>query len=144
MTEYPLPLPERNPQTHARHRKEVWWQIILPLLLGMLVICGLSAGAIAAGIGAVGEVSRWADISAIWLIIPPIALALILLVLVGGLAYGVTKLLQVLPPYARLAQDYLVLVSVRARQISNKAVEPVLKARSFWAGFAALRRKPPR
>ena len=40
----PFVLPERNPLTHARHRKEVFWQITLPVILcALLLVAAITA-----------------------------------------------------------------------------------------------------
>lgn len=66
---------------------------------------------------------------------------IILLLILSGIVYLVTKLLAVLPGYARLVQDFFVLVQVRVKSISDKLVEPILKLHSFKAGADALRKK---
>jgi hypothetical protein len=40
----PLPPRERNPITHARHRKEVFWQIALPVAIGVVIGHEISHG----------------------------------------------------------------------------------------------------
>lgn len=42
-------LPERNPVTHAAHRREVFWQITFPFLIALIILLGLVAGVIFAG-----------------------------------------------------------------------------------------------
>ena len=134
-------LPERNPATHAAHRREVFWQITFPLIIALIMILGLVTGVIFAGFKGVGEVSRWADGSLIWLLLPALVVVLVMLFILSGVVYLITRLLAVLPGYARLAQNFFYLVQVRVKSISDKLVEPVLKLRSFKAGADALRRK---
>jgi hypothetical protein len=136
-----LVLPERNPVTHAAHRREVFWQITFPLILTLLILLGLVGFVIYAGFQGSGSVSRWADISLIWLLLPAVVATLVVLVFLIGLVYLVSKLLGVLPGYARLVQGYFSLAQVRIRSIADKMVEPVLKIRSFKAGADVLRRK---
>ena len=63
-------LPERNPKTHAAHRKEVGWQITLPLIIGCLLLALLMTGVIWSAAGANPELRRWADISLVWTLLP--------------------------------------------------------------------------
>jgi hypothetical protein len=134
-------LPQRNPVTHQKHRQDVLRQITLPLLLGLAVLLTAAVLVVIAGFQGGEQVSIWADISTIWLILPMLFVALIFLVLIGGLAFLVTLLMRKLPPYARLVQDFFKLVSYRVRQLSNKAVEPVLRAHGTTAALRSLRRK---
>ena len=133
-------LPERNPITHQDHRREVFWQITFPLVLGAILILGLAVwAAIAAAQG--GNVSQPADASLVFLLIPTMAMTLILLVIIAGFAYAVIWLNKSIPPYARQAQDFF----ARARDIvrvgADKAVEPVLRIQSALAALRALKRE---
>jgi hypothetical protein len=134
-------LPERNPVTHQKHRQEVLRQITLPLLLGLAVLITVAVLVAMAGFQGGEQVSLWADISTVWLILPMLFVAFIFLAITGGLAFLVTLLLRKLPPYARLVQDFFKLVSYRVRQLSNKAVEPLLRAHGTAAAWRSLRRK---
>ena len=100
-------LPERNPATHAVHRREVFWQITFPLIIVLTIVLGLTGGVIYAGVIGLGEVSRWADVSLIWLLLPALVVALLMLLMLVGMVMLVAKLLGVLPGYARLVQDFV-------------------------------------
>ena len=63
-------LPERNPVTHQKHRQEVLRQITLPLLLGLAVLLTLAILVVITGFQGGEQVSIWADISTVWLIMP--------------------------------------------------------------------------
>ena len=134
-------LPERNPATYAAHRREVFWQIIFPFILALIIILGLVAGVILAGYQGMEAVSRWADVSLIWLLLPLLIVLLVTLAILSGVVYLITKLLGVLPGYARMVQDFFSLVQLRVKSISDRLVEPVLKLHSFKAGVGALRKK---
>lgn len=134
------PLPERNPLTARKHRREVFRQITIPLVIGIVIVVVFAAVSV---IGPNNQVSRIADISLIWLIAPAMLFGLIFLVLNVLMVYGLYKLLQVLPGYARLTQDFFALAGRRVRQYSDTAVEPFVRAssvRARWEAFwAAVR-----
>jgi amino acid transporter len=138
---HPSPARKPNPITQRKHRQEVLWQITLPLLVGVLVILVITIGVVIAGIRGTGDVSRLASVSFIWLVIPAMLLTFIFLVVVGALAYGLARLIGILPGYTRIVQDFFILVSARVRQAADAAVEPVLRAKSYRASLRALRRK---
>ena len=96
----------RNPKTHAKHRREVLWQITIPLLVVLLLLLGLVGLVIWSSVQADPEVSRWANVSLVWLVVPVIILSFIFLLLLSAITFGVIKLIQVLPGYARLADRY--------------------------------------
>jgi len=132
-------LPERNPVTHAAHRREVWWQITLPLLIGGLLLLAALVGVIVAAVGANEGVSRWADISLIWLLLPVLPLALLILIVTAAITYGVTALLGIFPGYARLVQDYFLLFEGKVKALNERIVAPVLKVHAWLAGVRQAR-----
>jgi len=110
----------------------------MPLAIGITVILTLSLGA---AIGSFLDVSRWADISLVWLILIYLAFALVFLVVLVAMIFGVAWLLHNLPIYARQAHDLFVMIRVQVGRVSDKAVEPVLRIQSFTAGLKGFRRK---
>lgn len=127
-----------NPVTQRLHREDVFWQITLPLVVG------ISAGIILAVLTVVGSqrsaetVSRWADISLIWLILPGMFGALVLMALFGSLAYLVLRLIGVLPGYTRQAQDLFLAASFESRLLSDRLVRPILRLNEMWASWSRL------
>jgi len=132
-------LPERNPITHQDHRREVFWQITFPLVIGAILILGLAVWtAIAAAQG--GNVSQPADASLVFLIIPTMAMAFILLVIIAGFAYAVIWLNKSIPPYACQVQDFFASARDILRVGADKVVEPILRIQSALAALRALKR----
>ena len=133
----PKELPERNPVTYEHHRKEVMWQILVPVIIGAV---GVLALAILATTRTDAQVSKGADVSVIWMITPMLIIALIFLVLLGAMIYAMMSLLGILPGYARLVQDYFDALRVQVGIVSDKAVEPILRMESIKASLRALGR----
>lgn len=131
------PLP-RNPHTYLRHRKEVFWQITLPIL-AVVTILGLLAF-LATGL-AMSEASLWADISLIWLIIPMMVVTLLAMAILGGMAYAVIRLIQVLPGQFFRLYGGLLLVGAYIRNLDDKIVQPFLGVHSYSASTRALFRQ---
>jgi FlaA1/EpsC-like NDP-sugar epimerase len=128
----------RNPQSHAKHRRETFWQITFPLLIGVLLIIAAMAGIIISASQPTSEVSRWADVSLIWIILPAMVFTLILLALLVGLVIGVTILHRRLPRYFSMALFYMQVAREKMRQISDKLAEPVIKTNSIWAAIRRI------
>ncbi len=128
---------ERNPVTHLRHRREVFWQITLPIVLGIIVILLLAF--LVTRIG-VDQASVWADISLIWLIVPVMIVTLISLVFLAASIYLNVRVLQVLPFYSRLVQEWFASLSVQVGRFNNVAVEPVMRIQALKASIGSLGR----
>jgi hypothetical protein len=128
----------RNPLTHQRHRREVGLQITLPLTLGGALLLAFSVLAIVA-LSSEAQ-SQWADVALIWLIVPLLFVAFLILVIVAGLAYLVIMLIEVLPPYSQQMQDFMALVATKVGEVCDKSVEPVLRLQSLSASRRALQR----
>ena len=124
-----------NPATRAAHRREFGKQVLLPLGLFLL----LSIGAmIAAAYFHVGSVERWSQIASILLMLFWMLLGLILLAILGALVYLITKALQLLPLYTRMAQDGIETIRKQVETGSDVTVKPVIKIQSFLAVINAL------
>lgn len=124
---------ERNPKTHAAHRKETFWQIILPLLIGVLFILVIVLGVILSALQPVSEVSRYADVSIIWMIMPALFFALLMMLVLAAFVYAITMLLRLLPRYAAIALLYLEMGKEKVIHFSDMITGPIVKTRSTWA-----------
>jgi hypothetical protein len=131
---------ESNPLTQEKHRKEVFWQITIPLVTGLAFIIGLVALTIVTAAQG-GNVSQAADASLIFLIIPSMIMTIIPLALLAALAYGMFWMNKNLPPYFKQAQDVMLQVRDGLRSGADKLTEPVIKFKSKLASLEALKRK---
>jgi hypothetical protein len=122
----------RNQRTAALIRRDVIWQIALPLALAGLIVLVLVVLLILP-VGAPVR-SVWADVSLIFLIIPTGLIGLVVLALLAALAYGLFLVLRALPHYAKQAQDFVALATYRINMVAAKIANVILSIRSFWAG----------
>lgn len=125
----------RNQQAKARHQKEVLWQITLPLVLGILLFLG---AAVLVSLGAASDISRWADATLVWLIIPWLVVAFLAIAILSGLVYGVVKLIQVAPFGFFRLNEFIRRIQGIISRVGDRAVEPVLKAASLQSRLKAL------
>src|SRR4030067_305621 len=130
-------LTERNPVTHRAHRRQVLWQIFLPLSIGVIGFLVLAA---LVGFSGNQQVIQWSDISLIFLIIPVMVVSLLLLALSVVFIILQREIMRSLPVYALKAQEFAFKLEQRGPSAANVAVEPILKYQSFRAGLRALRR----
>ena len=126
-------LPERNPETYAQHKKEVFWQIMFPMLIGIIIIFAMFAFIFVSVRTGASDLSRYADVSLIWLIIPSLIIALIFLVLIAAFIYLFTVVLRILPRYSHLALLYLEIGKYKLIRITSQITNPIVKTKSIWA-----------
>lgn len=133
--------PERNPDTHSAHQRETFRQIILPILIGSIVIIALIIAVIYAGFSGNAQLSRWADISLVWVLLPLIMFSLLFLVLLIGLTIGITRLLHVFPIYTYRLLLFIRNVQSRINSGTDLAVQPILRINSLLASARILLRR---
>jgi hypothetical protein len=135
-TEPQAPRP-RNLLTYRKHRRQVLWQITVPVLVGALILVALAGLAVAAD---ASQTSQLADISLITLVIPAMIFGLIYVVLMLGSIFLLVRLIKELPFFTFRAQNFLALVELRVIRIGDALSEPFLRTHSFQASLRAFRR----
>jgi len=126
---------QKNAITYQAHRRQVIWQIYLPIALVILLVV---LAAILVVLAPTLEVSRWADIALILLISTTMVSALIFLVLNIVSIIGARRAYQIVPYYLFMAQGFSYRLRSQVRHVSDQAVEPVLWTRSNFARVKAL------
>ena len=117
-------LPEPNPRTHQAHKRETFWQITFPLIVGLILVLTLAVLTVVTATGD-GSIDQAADASLVFLIIPLMLVTVLFTIILGALAYGITQVNNKLPPYARQAHDAFERVRYQVQMGSNKVVEPI-------------------
>ncbi len=134
----PHPAVVRNPLTRQRHRKEMLWQVTVPMLIGsviLLALAGLAIGMVP------GDARRWADISMLWLILPVMVVNLLALLFLVGSIYAVMRLTLVIPKYSYQTLGWLLLLGLNIRRLNDRLVEPFLRVHMASASMKALGRR---
>lgn len=125
-----LPQGQSHP-SYDLHRRQVWTRILLPVIGAAL---GLSAVIIMASLATFqgsGDVSRWAAISTIWLVIPVMVAGVVLLVVLGAMIYLLGRAGGLIPPYSYQAQRIVFRVAAGARRGAEMVRRPALAAREI-------------
>ena len=138
MTYTPIPETEkpRNPDTYAAHRHESLWQIWVPLAA---TIIGLVLLVVLIWLSQHGELSQWAGVALIMLIVPLMILGIILLILNLGGAVLFSMAYANLSPYMLQGQQFLRGVERGAFYYANQISEPFIRVRVFWARISGVR-----
>ena len=121
-----LPLRSEDHPSYQLHRKQLWTQILLPLLIAALVFIAVIVITSVATFRDNGDVSRWAAISEIWLVLPVIAAGLILLLVLLGLIYLVSYVIPIIPPYTYQAQRFVYRMQGIVNRFAEFARKPAL------------------
>lgn len=112
---------EPNPVTRAAFRRQVWLEIYLPLLFGLVVVVG---GAVLLWQRGVGDPRAWADASTVLLLVPLIVASLIPLALLVGAAVGAYWLIREIPGPSRRVQGFFYRVELAVHRASDMAARP--------------------
>jgi hypothetical protein len=131
-----LPHPEHY--SYQLHRRQRTTQIILPVVIAALLLAGMIVLVSFATFKSNGDVSRWAAISTIWIIIPALLAGLILLAILIGLIYLMARALSGLPHYTGIAQDYVYLAQRYIIRGADMVVKPVIALDGFIENVKAF------
>lgn len=113
--------------SYLKHRRQLMRQIVLPMALSALALAGMIVWISIVTFNQGGDVGRWAAISTIWVIIPMLVGGLVTLAILGGLIYGMARLLSAIPYYTGIAQEYVILARGYIIRGADMAVRPILK-----------------
>jgi hypothetical protein len=131
---------ERNPKTQAQHRREVFWQIILPLVIGILLLLAALGAIIFSATQPVSELRRWADTSLVWIILPSLFFAFILLAIMVGFVYVLSRITGAVPRIAFRIQQFIERGGSQITRLADLMVEPILRIQAIWAAAQRLAR----
>ncbi|MCW5876953.1 MAG: hypothetical protein KIS85_08745 [Anaerolineales bacterium] len=119
----------RNPHTLRAHRRESFWQIILPLLLVVGLVAWLMVQLLQAG---PASSEQAAQVAVILLAIPLLLLGIALFLALVVLSLGVARLGRWLPPQALRLQDVARSFNSQTQRAAGLAIRPLLAIES-WA-----------
>jgi hypothetical protein len=108
--------------------------------VGAVLVLGVLIWAISASAGG-GDLSQFADLSAVLLIILMILLSVVPLLILAGIAYGLFQLYRVLPRGTRWLRDALAQVRKAVQVSSEKVTRPMIAVKSGGAGIRAIFRR---
>lgn len=128
----PQPPRTRNPHTKAAIDAESFWQIWLPISVGVLVILGLWVWTWLPS--AAGVRSPIADVSLVLVIVVAAFFALIALAIVCAIIFGLYYLLRESPFWFKRGQDIVWIVSQQTRSTTRKVTDVVTEANASAAG----------
>jgi hypothetical protein len=140
MPSRPQVLPQ-VPTPEFDHRRQVFWQVWVPFGAAILVFLALCVLIVLSAAYANPRLTSFSNISAIWIILFMVPPGLMLLAVLAGFIYLISRLLRLLPPYAHLAQAYTAYFAALVRYGLDKLVKPVIAVNAFFASWQALNKR---
>lgn len=129
-------LPKPVHESYLKHRKDLAWKIIFPVVLSSVLCVGLIVLINIATFRNGGDVARWGAISTMWIAIPAMIGMLILLALIAGLIYLLAKLLQIAPNYTAMVQDFFYKIEGYAKRGADAVAKPIISLNSIGASIS--------
>jgi hypothetical protein len=110
--------------TIRTHKRQIWWQILLPMIF--VTLLGLAAGGltIAAGLSDASRTRVWTDISIIWMLAPALFFALTGVAVLAGMIYAVARLTRATPRFTSRAQQVTGQVAAATRKAADGIAKP--------------------
>ncbi len=127
------PSPLRPPEhpSYQRHRRQLWTQIVLPILLAALLFAAFSFLAARAALETGGDVGRWAAISTIWLTLPVLLGGLLAGAVLVGLIVLFAQVTKIIPPYSHRIQRVFYRIEYGTKRLAAMVHQPILMAQGL-------------
>ena len=130
---------EINEKPVKDHKKQTFWQIFAPLAITVILFILISVTAAISSSTNYDLSLHWANVSAVFLLIPVLLASLIFLVVLGGLVFGLAKLLSIIPPYFGQAILFFNQASEAVLNGADKIIAPILSIRVQSSKFKAVK-----
>ncbi len=114
-------------------RGSEFWQIFFPALAGLILV-GLICAWIVVGVSP-GNISRFAEISTVLLVIPVLFFSIFTLILLGLLVYLIQRLILVIPPFTAQVVEFLENIQEAVQNISERIIKPFSQPASVITGI---------
>lgn len=123
----------RNPKTHARFKRQSFWEITFPMLVVLFILIGLAALLIVFTGGSGTAIV--ADYSLILLFIPLAIVGMPIIALSIWLVTLILKAFNLIPPYTYVAQKGILDVREKVDHISKSITGFVISIQAFFGSI---------
>ena len=113
-----------------------FWQIIFPAAAGTIFILLICIW-IASGVGA-GNISRFAELSTVLLILPVLFFSLIILVILSAFVVLSVRMIRGLPPITSRIVEFLDKIRDGVSKFSEIIVQPVIQPTAYLKGLRPI------
>jgi hypothetical protein len=123
---------EENKET----RGSEFWQIIFPALLGLILIGLICAWVVISGTD--NEVTRFAEISTVLLVIPVLIFSVLSLLFLAIFIYALQRLIIAIPPLTKSIFGFVERIRLWVEEFSELVTGPVTGPAALLAGIRNL------
>ena len=127
--------PFQKTASYQAHKRDFIWQILVPMIVVLILVVIAS---VFTAMRPPGTASLWADISTIWLLIPLLIFALITLVILGGIIYGMAKLLSITPVYTQKLYVLIRLLTKKIEDMADASAKPIFFVEELSASIKSI------
>ena len=121
--------------SYKAYKRDFLWQILLPMIIILIMVI---AASVFTAMRPPATASLWADISVIWLLIPVLFFALITLMILGGMVYGMAKLLDIIPTYTRKLYLLIRRATNKIEDIADASAKPIFFVEELSARIKSI------
>jgi hypothetical protein len=125
----------------AAHRKQMVWQVWVPLGASILIVLALMVLTILGAFRQSGQIERWGNLSAVWVILPVLMVIFVFTAITFACVYGMSKLLGKIPGWMLSLQLFMLRVALETRKFADAATQPVVKANTTQTRVKTLWKK---
>jgi hypothetical protein len=127
----PSPASRAGHASYRRHRRQVWIQILLPVILACLIGIALIVLISLSTFNEGGDVGRWAAISSMWLMLPAMVAESIVVVALSALIYVLGRISGLIPRYSLRGQQIVRGVEAGTKRAGEMIRQPMLAVRGL-------------
>ena len=125
---------------YKSHRNQITWQVGLPIAIAVFIVVGIATLLI---IGtstgtAIRDLSYWASISIIILLIPCMIGCIFLMGILFGSIFGLSKGLSILPVYLKVGDIYINQFFNLITNFADKSINPIIQIKIRYAVIKSI------
>lgn len=127
--------PFKKTASYQAHKRDFIWQILVPIIIALVLVI---AASVVVATGSDASTRQWADTSTIWLLIPLLVFAFISLIGLGGMIYGMAKLLNITPIYTQQLYALICLAAEKVEDVADATAKPIFFVEGISASIKSL------
>lgn len=126
-----LPVKQPDHPSYQRHKRQLWTQILLPILIVAILLIAVIVLMVRATFHGGGDVGRWAAISTMWLVLPVMIGGLIFLAVIGALIALAIAAGGAIPAYSYRIQRFFYRIEYGTSHAASMVHRPILIAQGL-------------
>jgi len=135
-----------SPEQRARiksHRRKTFWQVWVPFVFALILILTTAVFVVLLTFNPDMDAfhTKWSSISMVFLSLPMLLVALLVLIILAGLIYLVWSFHKIVPEYSSKTLDFLIQIRDYARMGSDKILKPFIAANTAVAAIKSIYKK---